>query len=391
MSLRICAITTWPPYREGIAIYSAKLYIQIANYAQVIVVANKLNSKKDSDEFKQKNLKLWRFWRKGHPFCLIQILKGAVRSRADIFHLQFGWFLYGGPLTICFFPFLVFFLRLSQRPIIITLHSVIRRNAEFSDNKLFNYVIDKGILAITKLLVAFSSKTIVHNALMKKALKENYRCDENKIVIIPHGVEKAGIKEKNERDNSGRDINIVSLGFIRKSKGLESLIKAFLKLHVDYPNSNLILVGGKHPHDSDSYFETLQKTVKDKGDQFNIFLTNFVTEKELDNIIRKASIIVLLSKETKFLEASGALARISDFNKPVVCSKIPKFLGEFGRKPNCCIMIDHDPEEIYNAMKRLLENSELRSRISLNLKRFCRERYWNCVAEKHMKLYRNLT
>jgi len=391
--LRICAVTTWPPYREGVAIYSAKLYSQIAKYAQVIIVANKVNFRGHFDSSKFFNIKLIRSWKRENPFCLLRILNEMIKSKADVFHIQFGWLLYGSPLITCFFPYLILLLFcITQKPVVVTLHSVIRRDVTFSEKRLIDCMIRNVVFVITKLLTLFSSKVIVHNVLMKKTLEEDYGCDENKLVIIPHGVEKAEIEEGCIGDTSERkNLNIISLGFIRQSKGLETLIEAFLKLRVEYPDINLILIGGRHPHDSEEYFTNFKKLIKNLENRSNISLKNFVTEKELNDIIRNATIIVLLSRETKFLEASGALARVSDFNKPVICNRVPKFLGEFKGRPDCCVMLRHGTTtELYDALKYLLENPAFRRKISSNLKIAFRKRYWMDVAKTHMELYRTL-
>ena len=38
--MKVCAVTTWPPHRDGVALYSAELYKQTAKLVDLVVVAN---------------------------------------------------------------------------------------------------------------------------------------------------------------------------------------------------------------------------------------------------------------------------------------------------------------------------------------------------------------
>lgn len=369
-----------------------KLYSEIAKHVKVIVVANKISNRQIRKN-ETTNIVLHRTWTRGKTLSLLRIFKEMVRTKADIFHLQHGWLLYGGALTTLFFPFLVLSLRLNQKPVLVTMHTIIKRKAKFSKNKILNFAINIGIFTITKLIVLFALKVIVHNKLMKRTLEENYGCKGCKIFVIPHGIEK--VAEKNNCYQKGtpkenREITIVSLGFLRKSKGYEYLIEAFDKLQLHYPNLKLILIGGLHPHDNGEYAQRIVELVKNLKGQNNLVLTNFISENMLTEILQEASIIVLLSQETNFVEASGALARVADFNKPVICSEVPKFLSELTNGYNCIMVYPKSSTEIYNAINTLLEKTKLRKSIASNLKKLTKGRYWNCIAKKHLELYQFL-
>lgn len=116
----------------------------------------------------------------------------------------------------------------------------------------------------------------------------------------------------------------------------------------------------------------------------------FVSEDSLDGLLRSSDIILLLSDEEGFVEASGALARVADFGKSVICSRIPKFLNDLQDGVDCLMITPQKLEEMSNAILLLIKNSELRKQLGLNLMNKMKERYWDFVATKHLELYENI-
>lgn len=394
--MKICVVSTWLPYCDGIALYSAKLHKEIAKYAQVQIVANKTRDKHNSRQKTEgKNVTLHRSWARGNLFCLLQILNETLRSRANVVHIHFGWLLYGGPIFALFFPIVVLLLRLNGKHVVITLHTVIRRDARIYGNGLSNRYANILIFAITSVLVSFSSKIIVHNRLMKRTLEETYGCKKEQICIIPHGVEKAIRRTRRKTSENAsslkgcRKTDILSFGFLRRDKGFEFLIEAFQKLQETYPNTRLILVGSPHPHDDGKYAGSIKDFIVHLKTEGNVVLKQFVPEDTLSRIVFDSDIVALMSQKEDFVESSGALARVADFEKPIICNRVPKFLSELTDGYDCLMVDPENSTQIFDAVEMLLREEILKKRIASNLKMRCRSRYWNEVAKQHMKLYRS--
>jgi glycosyltransferase involved in cell wall biosynthesis len=283
-------------------------------------------------------------------------------------------------------------LRLRLKTLVLTMHTIIQRNGKFFKLKLLNGLANILVFTITKLMILFSSKVIVHNPTMKKTLTQHYGCKESKVVVIPHGVDKVEVKTFYQTNSSKKieKTDIVSLGFLREDKELEYLIDAFKKIQTSYPQVTLTIVGGVHPHNHEGYFNRIKNKIAELKSLNRIIVTNFLSEEMLNEVIQKADIIILLSQETKYVEASGALARVIDFNKPVICTRIPKFMSELIHGYNCLMVNTHSPDEIHNSIKTLLENVELRKDIASNLKKLSEGRSWSFVAKKHLELYQSL-
>lgn len=383
--MKVCAVTTWPPHRDGVALYSAELYNQIAKLMDVVVVANILEQQGLSKSCEGKDGAVLRCWKRG-PWFLTGIFRSVFKTRAHVVHLQHGWFLYGGFVSFIIFPFLLSFFRLSRKPCVVTMHTVIRKDAHISTNSLVNFLARIAILFVSRCIVQFSDKLIVHNRLMKKILQTEYITKEEKIAIIPHGVKSS---KKPESSQKGKKISIMSLGFLRKGKGIEYLIEAFEKFLEKCPDAKLIIVGGSHAHDKTDHSESF-KYLLTPHIQKQVLFAGFVDEKRLEQLIWRSDIIVLQSTEPYYVEASGALAAVADYGKPVVCSKVPKFQSELQSGEHYIAVAPSDSTELAQTLALLMENKELRNRLGRNLKEKFAGRRWSTVAEEHINLYRCL-
>ena len=117
---------------------------------------------------------------------------------------------------------------------------------------------------------------------------------------------------------------------------------------------------------------------------------NFVSEKELDKLIHDCDFIVLTSTKDYFVETSGALTRVADFNKPIICTTVTKFRSELKNGYDCLMFSPENGNELMNAMHILVKDKNLGRRLALNLKKHFETRYWSNVAKAHVDLYTSL-
>jgi len=384
-TVKVCAVTTWPPHRDGVALYSSELYRQIAKLVDVIIVANTLTQKEATESCKEKDEAVLRCWRRG-PWFLFDIFRSVFKTRAHAVHLQHGWLLYGGYISSIFFPVLLLFFRLSRKPCVVTIHTVIRKDAQLYKNSLVNFLAQLAVMFVLKGIVKFSDKVIVHNPLMIEIIQKEYGTNVDKITIIPHGVKSACNPEDVQKE---KEVSIMSLGFLRKGKGIGYLIEAFEKLLETCPDAKLIIVGGSHAHDKKDRSERFRHLLTPRT-QKQVLFTGFVEEKRLEQLIWNSDIIVLQSTEPYYVEASGALAAVADYGKPVVCSKVPKFQSELRSEEHYLAVASSDSTELAQALAMLMRDEELRIRLGENLREEMKNRRWSTVAAEHIKLYEQL-
>ena len=386
-------MSLWPPTRSGTAVYSWKLYKLIAISADILILSN--HSVKDDI------LEVRSAWRSG-SLAVFHAIKSALEHRRDAYHIQFEFLMFGHPTGILFLPILAFALRLTGKPIILTIHSMASKSflrqigASRADNpymELFQrllYFLFPAFIVIIRTTCLLSTKVIVHNELMQKVLVHEYKINMKKIRVIPHGIDHAN--HRTTESHNGENPKILFFGFLRPSKGVDFLIHSMSIVIKEFPKAKLILAGsGPYQQEAgDKYMLDIQKIVRSLELKNSItIMRRFLSESELSDLIDSSDIIVLPYLEY-FIEASGVLCRLVDFGKALVCTRVPKFTSELNEGVDCLMVHPGDVAGLADSLVRLLRNPPLRENLANNLRMKSTSRYWEDVAKEHVKLYRNI-
>lgn len=390
--MKICVVTTWPPHRDGVAYYSAKLYRHVGKLTIVTIVGN---YRQDQACTTTPYVKVVRCWHRGSPFYIFQIFKHVVRCKADVIHIQHGWLLYGGPITSTLLPLLLFMTRLTLRPVIVTIHTVIRKSAltqipaSYGTSHI-NPLKALTAMIITKLIGLFSSKVIIHNNLMREVLIREYKLKWDKIVVIAHGVDKERKSDIDKVDAISTKRRILFFGFLRSHKGLEYLVKAMPTILRENPGTVLIVIGTHHAHNDAAYVDRIKNLVRESKLGDSVIFKGFVSEGALNGFISTSDIIALPYIDDGFVEASGVLAKLMDYGKLLVCTRIPKFQGELCEGLDCIMVKPRNVEALAESISIFLNHPEATKKLGKNLKKKAKSRYWDIVATKHFELYDNI-
>ncbi len=211
---------------------------------------------------------------------------------------------------------------------------------------------------------------------------------EDKIRVIPNGL----ILSELEADLTKEDLLkkypylkdkkiILFLSRINWIKGLDLLIPAFAKLSSKMKNVHLIIAG---KDDGDGYENKVRRWVEEYNLNDSITFAGFVSGKDKLLLLYGSDIFVLPSYSeglpTAVLEAMS-------MGLPVVITDKCGITHELVNN-NAGIIVQTNIESIYEGMKRLLEDENLRKTISKNGKRLVME-YYNIekVADKMIEMY----
>jgi len=266
--MKIGLLSTFPPTKGGIAIYSDNLANSIKN--EVIRIGN-LQSKADYKlNFKSLSLKK-------------ELEKIISKEKIDLLHIQYIATFFG-KYNLNYSLLNTLKLKI---PIITTLHEV-----QYSNKGLKN----KILKAIEKKIILRSDAVIVHTPNQKEFLEKKY--SRKNIHCIFMGIHPYNINRK-------RGKNILFFGMISPGKGIEFLIRAmkFLK------GFKLQIAGGVPKGISKEYgkkliqeiskqsFESLSndkfdKTVKANNPNINISL-GWIPENKKAEYYKKADLVVL--------------------------------------------------------------------------------------------------
>ena len=273
-----------------------------------------------------------------NPLYVFQVFKELRRINPDVTHIQHEYFLYGGLITAVLFPLLVALSKLVSKKVIVTIHGVIPlkllEDQEFRmENGIHGpaSILKLGLLLVTKLIVLFSNKVVVHEQFLKEYLVNDYKEKPDKIIVIPHGVEDLKPLPKDEaKKRLGLEDRIVLLyfGYLTGYKGIKELLDAYKEIAMKIPNTVLIIAGGPHPRLAREkwYRDWIRNIVKKALDiQYEIknngkiLLTGYVPEDNVPLYFSAADIVVLPYKAR--IAASGPEALAVAFKKPFVIAE----------------------------------------------------------------------
>jgi len=184
----------------------------------------------------------------------------------------------------------------------------------------------------------------------------------NKIILIPNGLYAPNsfvdidFEFKSMIDTFVKEGNFVFLFLsrINKKKGLDILVPAFNKLLFDYPNIKLIIAGP-----IGDFSEELVNIISGNS---NVLLLPSCIEWSKSYLFKKSDVFVLPSYSEGF--SIAALEAIS-YGKPSVFSNFIGFSDDI-LKFNAGLISDNTITSLYDQMKILYTNSELRKELNLN-------------------------
>jgi len=331
-------------------------------------------------------------WQANTPWYPLKILAQINRTKPDVVHIQHEYLLFGkGEYGALLIPLLLL-LKVFHRAVILTLHSVISITTltpsffeEYTRRKSLATLKRIGVLALTKLLVSLSGRVIVHTHSAKQVLIHEYKVPSRKISVISHP---SAVVRENHKP-AEKITFVLFAGFVKPSKGIESLIQAMKEVHQNHPHVKLRISGEVSNHNpaSSKYRDSLQELAKGLGiSELIEFDFRFLPEREFEQTISSASIVVLPYVDQVHGE-SGVLWKVASFGKPVVVSKVPKFANMVQDNETALFFPPGDEASLAACIEMLLTNRWLAARIGRNLRKLAAGKTWKTAAQKMNLLY----
>lgn len=388
----IISLAPTPPYRSGLSHYILYLYFNFSPNHKINIITNK-----DSSVFQSSNITLSKTFTPGvvAPWaCLRKIL---TQERPDILHLHVEYSFLGSWLNFLLLPLFMIILRTACRSckIVTTLHGIPRYRPIYFYLKTKSRLssVSKPIALIYTILsyisislsCALSDAVIVHTELMKSALASFIpRNMLSKVHVIPHGSYEPRNYMKNSRSNKD-SIIVLTFGYQRPSKGLKTLLRAAREVSRRATNVKFMIVG-------EQIQRKLEREEKIMGNDIGAkieIINSFLKDEDLDEIIKKADIIVL-PYEDMFYESSGALHRVVLFGKALICSNVPRFRSCLNHGENALLFRPGDYVELATHLSKLINDYTLREQLSKRIVESFLHTIWKIVARKHEQLFLEL-
>ncbi len=236
----------------------------------------------------------------------------------------------------------------------------------------FGIVLEKALTWLPDIGIAVSNFTA-------KRLIKLFEMKKSKITVIPNGVDSDFINKISAKRDRWK---IIYVGRLNPHKKVEWLIEAFNMLKRDFCEATLEIVG-----DGPMYPNYLSHA--EKNNVKDVVFKKDVDDEELVRSLKSSRIYVLPSiregQSITTLEAmvSGTPQIVVEANGNGAADLVTESASGIRVKPKVT--------ELYNGMKRLLEEEETWKKLSENGYNYASNYTWNNTAQHHKELYKSLT
>jgi len=271
--MKLAFIGTYPPRECGIGIFTNNLFNSIlANcekreyeYEGFVVALS------DNDLTYEYPKEVKAIIRQEHQEDYLKAVKFINLSGADICILEHEFGIFGGQNGVQILPL----LHRLKVPLIVTLHTILK-SPSYNEKAVL-----QEICKMANKIVVMSHKAI-------EFLISIYDVPEEKIAFIEHGVPDIFFNQEESKKEFKLDSKkvLLTFGFIGRSKGIETVIKALPEVVKKHPDLIYIILGKTHPnvlrHSGEEYRIFLRHLVKNLHlEEHVIFLNKFIDEQDL--------------------------------------------------------------------------------------------------------------
>jgi len=309
-------------------------------------------------------------------------LAQKINSSKDIkiVNIQHEFGIFGGK----FGNYLIPFLQAVEKPIIITLHSVVPKPNAY-------------LKKVVQIIGEKSQALVVMNKLSQKILLRDYNIPQCKIYYIPHGIPQVAYEQsKLYKKQLGLEGKIVlsTFGLMSRNKGIEYAIRSLPKVIEKFPNVVYLIIGETHPNvrkkEGEKYRNFLAKEVKKLKLKDNVkFYNKYITLEEIVRFLQ-ASDIYISSPIDPIQSVSGTLSYALGCGRPVI-STPTEYAKHIINGKNGILVRFRKPNDITKAILNLVSNEKNTQLIGAKAYQDTRPMIWPNIAESYFKLYKKFT
>ena len=226
-----------------------------------------------------------------------------------------------------------------------------------------------------------AQRITVVSSFLKSELVSLFPETESKIAVIPMPIDPEVLQREPKADIAGK--MILSPARLIEQKNLGMLIEAFAQVSPEFPEAKLVIVGSG-PKESELKNKARNLDLDKKVE----FLPSMPPPK-LGKLYPAAEVVTLVSKNEGF---GLVLVEAFLFQKPVVAARSGGITDIVTDGENGFLVDPDNPNEIANALKKLLSNADLRKKMGKNGRQTYAEKFSPAkLAEKFDCLYLELS
>ncbi|MEM2293943.1 MAG: glycosyltransferase family 4 protein [Candidatus Aenigmatarchaeota archaeon] len=240
-------------------------------------------------------------------------------------------------------------------------------------------------IPISKLIVKMGrnwfKKVIVLNDFSRDLTKKALGFKEEKIVVIPNGVELEAIDKVKPLNLLGEP-KILYVGRLVKIKGVDVLLQSFSVFIRKFPQAILYIVGDGPLRSS------LEKLAEKLGIREKVVFKGFIPPPFVWRYYKSVDVVVLPSYMENF---SITLLEAMASKVPIIASDAPGNVSILKDGENGLLFPRGNWEELNTRMINIISDNNLRRRIIANGYQLVRDRYdWKKIAVKYHETFQSL-
>ncbi|HVW28454.1 MAG TPA: glycosyltransferase [Polyangiaceae bacterium] len=384
-ALRVGFVSTFPPMRCAIGIYTQKLGEALleSGEARPFVAAED----DGSGEIAPGPLEVARVYRRDEDYG--DRIYEAVRSAGcHVAHFQYAPDLFGEDERL---PSLVERLdRAGVRPL-VTLHTVYGA-------RLWRRFMRRPTTRSFHRALADHGQLVVHHSVGMESELLRQGISPRKITVIPHGTtvaETAPVSRARAALGVPEDAFLFTFfGFIHRLKNVHTAVEGFLRAAEDMPRARLLVVGmpwGDRWYNH-LYVGAIRARVALSAERARVEIRDEYVAPERVADVYAASDVVLLPHRQSYGSASGVFHQAVGFRRPVLTARGPKFVEakQLFRDLDELTVPAASAGAWARAMRRVYTDESLREAARSAVEGFAQRTSWPTVAAEHASLYRRL-
>lgn len=301
-----------------------------------------------------------------------------INKKPDIkmVNIQHEYGLFGGEQG----EYLIPFIEILKKPVIVTMHTVIPRP-------------DEKMKKVAQIIAEKSNGIVVMNKIAKEILHEKYDIKQSKISVIPHGVFHVPFPSKSRAKKKlnlqGRTV-LSTFGMISCDKGIEYAIEALPDVIKEHPDVLYLIIGATHPqvlkNEGERYRNKLKKLiVKHKLQNHVKFYNKYLTEGEVTDFLKATDIYIypILSREQA---SSGSLSDAMSCGCPTIATASQYAKSVINHERGVLVKF-RNSKEIRNNLLDLIPDKRARKEMIKNTYFYTRHMTWQNVALSYFEKF----
>lgn len=296
-----------------------------------------------------------------------------------LINIQHEFGLFGGEWG----DYLLAFLELVKKPVVITFHSLIPDP-------------EPRLKKVVKAIASRCEKIITMAETGVTTYEKDYGLKKSKLAIIPHGTPTIGASDglflKNKFGFEGK-ILLSTFGLLSRGKGIEYAIKALPEIVKKYPEVIYLIIGETHPvvrkHEGEKYRNKLIQLAKKLHIEKNVkFYNKYLSLDEIIDYLKATDIYLCTPTEPNQV-TSGTLAYALSAGKAIVASSFVHAKEVLSNDRGILVGLK-DSIGITQALDCLISEPNKKKQLEEKAYQYGQTTNWPSVAEKHLLVFKKI-